>query len=67
MEKIYFGLVFKSLEQKFKRLELRFDETNERIDIIELSSQKEQLLKLLVCKKEKNPYRHTDEDDYRKT
>lgn len=31
-QKIYFRLFFKSLEQKFEHLELKFDEVNERID-----------------------------------
>ena len=29
-----------SLEQKFEHLELRFDEVNKRVDIVESSSQK---------------------------
>lgn len=38
--KIDFRLIFKSLEQKFEHLELRFDEVNKRVDIVESSSQK---------------------------
>jgi len=41
-EKIDFKLFFQSLEQKFARMEMRFDEINERMDRVESSSQRGQ-------------------------
>ena len=41
-EKIDFKLFFQSLEQKFARMEVRFDEINSRIDRVESSSQRGQ-------------------------
>ena len=41
-EMIDFKLFFRSLEQKFDRLDLRFNEVNERIDRVEASTQRGQ-------------------------
>ena len=42
-ERIDFKLFFRSLEQKFDRLNFRFNEVNERIDKVEANLQKSRL------------------------
>ena len=65
-KKIDFKLFFKSLEQKFECLQLRFDEVNERIYKVESNSQKQLPLKALnLQQRGRNSYRCADEDDYR--
>ena len=64
-EKIDFKLFFQSLEQKFARMEMRFDEINERMDRVESSPQRGQPHRApTVQRRERHPPRYEYEDDY---
>ena len=53
------------MEQKFERLEMRFDEVHERIDKVESSSQRGQPpIALNRQRRERNPSRFENEEDY---
>ena len=64
-ERIYLKLFFKSLEQIFDRLYLRFNKVNERIDRVEANTQRGQPPRTPnVQQRERNPPRPDYDDEY---